>query len=487
MAEVTSLDLRPYQVEGAEWISKQEACVLADVPRAGKSRQVLRAADLISPKALIVIVCPSFVTLPWAEEVAKVSGRQAFICYGRKGDRFRAYSPLEANPETRPKRRKFLKGEGLARHTIGRPGNVMIVPYDCLIPHKEILDNGREKIRRDLPGWSTLACTLLDDARDRGDPTIVIFDEGHYLRGRTSARNEHAVMVSESADYRWGVTATPVVAYRRDLFGLLKALRLRSLPTVWDFDRRYCGGESRAWGDPTGDGKSGKAWWNQGKTNDAELKRWSASWMLRRGMDVVGLYLPKKERRRRFGGIPETFDSVTETLMVGEKAIVFAQKRDTVSELTRRFEGLARKAEGRRVGLGVWELTGGVDPETRAVMASEFRGHKGAGVVVATIESMGGGVSLLGASTVDFAELGFTAGSMVQAENRAYAPGAPPLLVTYWAPDEDDRATEILVRSAAQLDLTDDEDAAEYVRTLEREYQSALGRVSMNGTEEHLD
>lgn len=482
-----ALELRPYQVEGAEWLAKREAAILADVPRAGKSRQVLKASDLVSTKALIVIVCPSFVTLPWAEEVAKVTSRQAFICYGRKGDRFRAYDPREADPETRPKRRKFLKGAGLARHTIGRASTVLIVPYDCLIPHREILDNGREKIRRDLPGWSTLVCTLLDDARDRGDPTIVVFDEGHYLRGRTSARHEHALMVSEAADHRWAVTATPIVAYRRDLFGLLAALRLRSLPSVWDFDRRFCGGESRAWGDPTGEGKSGRAWWNQGKSNDAELKAWSRAWMLRRGMDVIGLYLPKKARRRLIGDSSSVVDSVTETLMAGGKAIVFTKLKATAEEITRRLEGLARKPEGRRTRLGVWQLTGNVDPETRAVMASEFRGHKGAGVVVATIESMGGGVSLLGASTVDFAELGYTAGSMVQAENRAYAPGAPPILVTYWAPDEDDRASEILVRSAAQLDLTDDDDAAEYVRTLEREYQSALGRISMNGTEDHLD
>jgi len=67
-----SLDLFPYQLEGADWIARRSRCGLLDQPGLGKSAQVIRALDLRRLKRGIVI-CPAHLRENWRAEFEKFS------------------------------------------------------------------------------------------------------------------------------------------------------------------------------------------------------------------------------------------------------------------------------------------------------------------------------------------------------------------------------------------------------------------------------
>ncbi|APU88855.1 radical SAM protein-like protein [Virus Rctr197k] len=73
------------------------------------------------------------------------------------------------------------------------------------------------------------------------------------------------------------------------------------------------------------------------------------------------------------------------------------------------------------------------DGDARYKLAQVFRDHVGAGVIVATIDSMPGALSLRGASAVHFLDLHWSPGAIAQAENRPWYPEVKDLSVIYYA------------------------------------------------------
>lgn len=64
--------LYPYQLDGAEFLSKRSSALIADPPGLGKTAQAIRGADMVDAKRVLV-VCPASLKTNWAREFAKFS------------------------------------------------------------------------------------------------------------------------------------------------------------------------------------------------------------------------------------------------------------------------------------------------------------------------------------------------------------------------------------------------------------------------------
>jgi SWI/SNF-related matrix-associated actin-dependent regulator 1 of chromatin subfamily A len=68
------MELFPYQIEGAEWLSKKRFAILADEMGLGKSAQSITAADLIGARKVLVL-CPAIARINWQREFKRFSNR----------------------------------------------------------------------------------------------------------------------------------------------------------------------------------------------------------------------------------------------------------------------------------------------------------------------------------------------------------------------------------------------------------------------------
>lgn len=201
---------RPYQVIGAQFLAARSVAWLADDMGLGKSRQAIDAADLVRARN-VAVVCPSSVRRTWATE-------------------FLRYQQVHRSVH-------IMDG----RESVPRFG-VSIASYD-------------------------IADRLGAGVRIRFD--VMILDEAHYLKNRTSRRSEAIMGISNPADWAtaapverhgvasladhvWLLTGTPMLRDPTDLYGILDrffpdVLIRRTLDDPeghkldrFRFKRRYC-------------------------------------------------------------------------------------------------------------------------------------------------------------------------------------------------------------------------------------------------------
>ncbi|SIJ20623.1 DNA/RNA helicase, superfamily II, SNF2 family [Mycobacteroides abscessus subsp. abscessus] len=75
----------------------------------------------------------------------------------------------------------------------------------------------------------------------KGVVKTVIFDEVQELRRAESDRYKAAVTISHAADFRTGLSATPIYNYGGEIFNIVDALRPGALGTRMEFAREWCG------------------------------------------------------------------------------------------------------------------------------------------------------------------------------------------------------------------------------------------------------
>jgi hypothetical protein len=141
----------------------------------------------------------------------------------------------------------------------------------------------------------------------------VIFDEAQELRraetkpGELTAKYQAAAMVADQADFRMGLTATPVYNYGAEIHNILSVLAPDVLGTREEFAREWAGG---AWSD--------KLRIQDPRALGTYLR--SEGLMLRRTRKEVGRELPEVVR------IPHPVDADEEALeQVTESAIALAE------------------------------------------------------------------------------------------------------------------------------------------------------------------
>jgi SNF2 family DNA or RNA helicase len=167
--------IKSYQEEGISWLMEGNGRLLADDMGLGKTAQSLVAATSLIKAAKIkrvLIVCPRSLMQNWADEIQIWA--QSFKSY---------VVSSEANSE------KLWKG--IIKH-----GHFFIINYDQMRKiSKSILEN---------------------------PPDLIICDEAHKLRKKTSMIHKGLKKISPMSQRFWALTGTPIEKNTDDLISLMQ-------------------------------------------------------------------------------------------------------------------------------------------------------------------------------------------------------------------------------------------------------------------------
>lgn len=406
--------LMPFQREGVEFALRQRGRVLiGDEMGLGKTLQAIAVAVAYRAQWPALIVVPASLKYSWADELEKWVPR---------------LNPWDL---CMVKSRNDVAG-------LGKP--LVLATYGMFTDTSPVMNHFREH-----------------------PPRLVIVDECHALKSRDAARTKALVPLLEQARHCVLLSGTPALARPAELFTQVGALR-RDLfgKSFWAYAKRYCNARRRFWGMDT-----------SGASNLDELHEKLQEVMVRRMKRDVLQQLPAKRRQRvrvelsaaqrklvqphldaieaEFatlrggpGGeadletllsarhearrllmaaykatgeakLPAVRDYVRCTLEGSDgKVLVFAYHRAVV-------QGLAQMAARARVGF--IRIDGDTPTCDRQEQVRRFQDDPAVRLAVLSMTAAGQGLTLTAASTVLFAELHWTPGVLVQAEDRAHRIG----------------------------------------------------------------
>lgn len=388
-------ELYPFQRVGVAYAVKKKRVYIADSMGLGKSLEAIAAVEAQGAYPC-VIACPAAVKHQWEREIRDaVPWRKSFTVYGEK-----AYDEY--------------------------PGDFIIVNYDVLHAH---------------------AGTI----RDIVDVRSVVFDELHCAKTPGRRRSKAALVLAKDVPVRIGLSGTPILNRPDELVNQLVILdRIGDLGGKSKFTDRYCRMQDTDWGLKC-----------VGSQNEDELNfLLQRTCMIRRRKADVLPDLPEKTRNiiptdlinreeyekahndilewvrqqciegkrpwesltraqraealvrlgalRRIvgrGKVAAVIEWAQGMVESGERVVIFTQHRDVTMAIAEAFP------EDATV------MMGGMSAEEKAACVEEFARKR---ILVATMGAAGTGVDGLQnhASHVAFAEMGWTPGSHMQAEDR---------------------------------------------------------------------
>jgi SWI/SNF-related matrix-associated actin-dependent regulator of chromatin subfamily A-like protein 1 len=221
-----------HQEEARDFLVDRKKAILADEMGSGKTFSSILGANEVEGKKLVV--CPSGLKFNWEKEISYTTDIRIDIIEDSKT----WIKPVE--------------------------NGWTVISYDLLKEHiEEVINEGY---------------------------VVAIFDEAHYCRAVTrkglpkSFRARTLLQVSESVEYLFLLTGTPVVNGNKDLFILLKAIGHHLSHSWRQFAMRYCGAKI-----------IGKGWTFDGNNNEEELFSLLQYRMLRRLKEEFA-DLPEKHR-----------------------------------------------------------------------------------------------------------------------------------------------------------------------------------------------
>lgn len=232
----TTLPLYPFQKEVASFMAKG-SCLNACFVGAGKTLITLATCEHLQAKRTLIVV-PKSVLLQWATvEISKWL----------------------------PERKSIwaIQGNNTKR---------------------QLIYNGINSVNKDVPtyvviGYETARSDIADLEKIKWD--VVACDEAHRLANpRTQT---YKALSRLQADYRFAMTATPVMNAPQDMYGIINWVRPGSLGNYYGFLNRYLV-------------KGG--YMNKqvvGNKNMQELARRVAPYIIRKTLEEVGLQLPAKQ------------------------------------------------------------------------------------------------------------------------------------------------------------------------------------------------
>ncbi|KAK7243364.1 hypothetical protein RIF29_38157 [Crotalaria pallida] len=287
------------------------------------------------------------------------------------------------------------------------------------------------------------------------DFKVVIADESHFLKKAKAKRTIGALPVLKNAQYAILLSGTPALSRPMELFNQLEALYPDVYKNVREYGNRYCNG--RVFGV------------YQGASNHEELHNLlKATVMIRRLKKDVLSELPVKRRQQVFldladkdmkqinallrelemvnakikaaksndeaeslkftqknlinriytesavAKIPSVLDYVGTVIEAGCKFLIFAHHQSMIDSI---HEFLIKKK------VGCIRIDGGTPAASRQQLVTEFQEKDAIKAAVLSIKVGGVGLTLTAASTVIFAELSWTPGDLIQAEDRVHRIG----------------------------------------------------------------
>lgn len=393
---------RGYQQDGAAFLAERDYAVLSDAPGLGKTSQALCAAEgrlslglVPTPTTrAVLILAPALAKRHWQREVKRWTGYEAVVLDGLRAKEL---------PDAR----------------------YVIANYDILFGARRSDAAGVVSDLADLPGWGALLSA--------GQFVITICDELHVLKGRTSRKAQAVRQVVKDVVAVWGLTGTLMPNYTRDLWGPVDLISGGIFGKYWPWMQKYCGGYQ---------GEHG--WVDTGSSDLDELRQRIAFFVLGRTATSVKLELPPMQRERylidvevtareRHVGVeakskhaavgnalrvtarakrPAVVDHAVEAISARQKVVVFLYMREQCDAVAAEIKA--------KVDAPVMAVHGDMTPDGRDKLATTFREVQGPAAFVATIDSVGMAISLVGADLVLFGDVLPEPWKMYQAELRCY-------------------------------------------------------------------
>lgn len=290
---------------------------------------------------------------------------------------------------------------------------------------------------------------------------VVIADESHYLKNAQAKRTNASVPILGKAQYAILLSGTPALSRPIELFKQLEALYPDAYKNVHEYGNRYCRG--------------GVFGVYQGASNHEELHNLIKSTvMIRRLKKDVLTELPVKRRQQVFldlaekdlkqikalflelGALKERIKAIRsedelESLKFSEKSLINKIYHDsagakipavldylgTVIEAGCKFLIFAHHqamidAIHQFIQVGCIRIDGSTPAESRQTLVKDFQEKDSIKAAVLSIKAGGVGLTLTAASTVIFAELSWTPGDLIQAEDRAHRIGQVSSVNVYY-------------------------------------------------------
>lgn len=433
--------LYPYQVEGAEFLSKEYHRFLADDMGLGKTAQSIKAMDQVGATTSIVI-CPATIKINWARQIGAWSEKDRSVYIVKTG-----------------------------ADSIPPWADIIIVNYELIVKteiYKQLIARGKQ---------SPFDFCIIDEAR--------------YLKNKTTQRTKKILgfgrrkkenRLMDYARYKWLLDGTPIPNRPIELYPILRALApevIRPYTSYEDYGKYFCNGRRQIihivcasaneaevakrrrhieqW---VAEGYSNHEmgerlgfpiyvrfgdWDFRGASHTDELKERLESFMLRRTKKDVLHQLPDKVEteielecsppnttddtpvasvRKDLGiaKVPGVLSFVKDTLQQIDKIVVFAYHRDVVEMLVSGLEDY-----------NPVNVYGGLTTEVKQAQIDKFVNDPGCRVFIGQILAGGTGVDglQLVCNNVIYAERDWSPGNMDQSVDRLHRMGQTDTVFVY--------------------------------------------------------
>ena len=227
------IGLFEHQVAGAAYMATTKSCIIADETGTGKSAQAIAAlrtlhrmgAEDIFP---VLVVTPSSVKTSWDRE-------------------FKQWWPGLT----------VVKVEGSAvarRKQLETPAHVYIANWEQLPRHSRLAGYGNIELKRctecgGLDETVTVAkCQTHEREFNMRGFKSIIADEAHRAKSPSSQSTRALWALADKANYRFGLTGTPVQDNIDDLWALLRYTHPKEFPAKTKFIERYAETGFNSWG-----------------------------------------------------------------------------------------------------------------------------------------------------------------------------------------------------------------------------------------------
>ncbi|KAK3127822.1 hypothetical protein QOZ80_7AG0578840 [Eleusine coracana subsp. coracana] len=410
--------LMPFQREGVRFVLQHGGrALIADEMGLGKTLQAIAVASCLRDAWPVLVIAPSALRLQWASMIQNwldIPTEDILVMLPQTGGSNKAGFRLV-----------YSNSKGDFR----LDGLFNVISYDV------------------VPKIQT---TLLDL-----DFKVVIADESHFIKNAQAKRTSASLPVLQKAPYVVLLSGTPALSRPIELFTQLQALYPTVYKNVNEYGNRYCRG--------------GVFGLYQGASNHEELHTlMKATVMIRRLKKDVLSQLPVKRRQQVFLDLGEkeikpirvlsreletlkikiqSADSkeMVDSLKLTQKNLISKMYTDSaVAKIPAVLDYLGTIIEADckflifahhlplinaieqyllKKKLKCIRIDGQTPAATRQTLVTDFQSKDDIRAAVLSIKAGGVGLTLTAASTVIFAELSWTPGDLIQAEDRAHRIG----------------------------------------------------------------
>ncbi|MCD7448084.1 hypothetical protein HAX54_038178 [Datura stramonium] len=410
--------LLPFQREGVRFALQHGGRILlADEMGLGKTLQAIAVVSCVRESWPVLVLAPSALRLHWASMIQQwmnIPSSEILVVLSQcSGSNKGGFKIVPSN----------------TKKSIHLDGVFNIVSYDVVPKLQDLLMASKFK--------------------------VVIADESHFLKNAQAKRTSASLPLLQKAQYVILLSGTPALSRPIELFKQLEALHPTVYKNVHEYGNRYC--------------KGGIFGVYQGASNHEELHSLiKATVMIRRLKKDVLSELPQKRRQQVFldlgekemrqinalfrelevikgkvksaqseeeakslkfaeksliskiytasgeAKIPAVLDYLGTMVEANCKFLIFAHHQSMIDSI---HEYLLKKK------VGCIRIDGSTPSALRQALVTDFQEKETIKAAVLSIRAGGVGLTLTAASTVIFAELSWTPGDLIQAEDRAHRIG----------------------------------------------------------------